>query len=57
MSTRGGNEIERMRARAAELEKALDDAPDEAAARPLADELHRIMDALENVHVLHDDET
>lgn len=48
--------IERMRARAAELEAAIDVAPDNETARPLADELHRIMDDLENVHVLHDDE-
>jgi hypothetical protein len=35
--------------RAAELERQLDAAPDEETARPIAAELHALMDAVENV--------
>lgn len=40
-------------ARAQELERLIDAAPDEATAGPLAAELHTIMDSLDNVVVLH----
>lgn len=40
-------------ARAQELERLIDQAPDEATAGPLAAELHAIMDELDNVAELH----
>ena len=39
---------------AAELQQQLDDACDEQSARPIADDLHALMDSVGNVHELHD---
>ena len=44
--------LDATRQRIADLSAALDAAPDEATARPLADELHGLMDSLENVREL-----
>lgn len=41
------------RARAQELERLIDQAPDEATASPLAAELHASMDELDNVAEFH----
>jgi hypothetical protein len=41
-----------IRARAAQLEREIDEAPDEATARSKADELHALMDDVENVSEL-----
>lgn len=46
MSTR------QIQARCAELSAALDAAPAETTAKPLADELHRLIDEVQNVREL-----
>lgn len=43
------------RARAADLQRRIDEAPDEAAASPLADELHELLDDFDNVVELRPD--
>ena len=46
------------RARGADLEARIDAAPDEQTAQPLGDELHQLLDRLDDVAVLRpgDDE-
>lgn len=44
--------IDDLRARAAELERRRDTAPDEVTARRAADELHQLMDDVDNVSEL-----
>jgi hypothetical protein len=44
--------VDDMRARAAELQHRIDQAADEATARRAADELHALLDDVENVREL-----
>lgn len=44
--------LEDLRTRAAELQHRIDTAPDEATARAAADELHALLDSVDNVRVL-----
>lgn len=44
--------LDDLQRRAAELQARIDDAPDEATARRLADELHARLDDLDNVYAL-----
>jgi hypothetical protein len=47
-----GNPLDDLRRHAAELQARIDEAPDEQTARRLADELHALLDDLDNVHAL-----
>ena len=49
-----GDPLAAVRARAAELERRITDAPDEDTARGAADELHALLDGVENVDELPD---
>lgn len=44
-----GDHLTEIQARAAELQRRIDDAPDENTARTAADELHALMDDMDNV--------
>ena len=49
-------ELTDLQRRAAELQAQINNAADEATARPLTDELHELhalMDSMQDVHVLH----
>jgi hypothetical protein len=46
-------ELTDLQRRAAELQAQIENAPDEQTAQPLADELRRLFDSTEDVHVLH----
>jgi hypothetical protein len=48
----GVTDLEGLRRRVAELQAAVDAAPDEATARAAADELHALLDLMDGVAVL-----
>lgn len=50
----GARSLAAVRARAAELQAVIDAAGDEATARRAADELHALLDGVDNVDVLPD---
>jgi hypothetical protein len=46
------NALQTMQLRAAALQREIDEAPDEATARRVADELHQLRDEVDKIRVL-----